>query len=341
MARSRPDRRRKARSIGWLAEIYFRDGRDAAQTALEAVSPEDLLRNCRVVRRGERARRTNAEPRDRIQYQSFNPPLWGWPYSILRLTRDEAIQLLRTTKENFPAWHSLFMTGIYAGMRLGELLSLQWGDIDPLGGFIEVRRGVPDGDRGETKNRCQRHLDVVSDHGGGIFAELIDFELMKGAFDGRVQVIELEGLAQIVERLIVEGLDRRLGRGVAHRFRQWKLAARLFPAHLSVRWLPLFGPGGSCGQYFGTFRFRYMRGEQTSPRSEGRYFRCAMLLAHGQTWPTGGRIRPASLLVPRQSRTPGISIGPHQLLSRQRGRLCLGLLSLRWCGRLRQTMRQR
>ena len=88
MAGSQPDRRRKVRSIGWLAEIYFRDGRDAAQTALEAVSPENLLRNCRVVRRGEQARRTSADQRDRIRYQSFNPPLWGWPYSILRARFD-------------------------------------------------------------------------------------------------------------------------------------------------------------------------------------------------------------------------------------------------------------
>jgi transcriptional regulator with XRE-family HTH domain len=88
MAKSKLDRRRKARSIGWLAEIYFRDGRDAAQTALEAVSPENLLRNCRVVRRGEQALRTNTEQRDRIRYQSFNPPLWGWPYSILRARFD-------------------------------------------------------------------------------------------------------------------------------------------------------------------------------------------------------------------------------------------------------------
>ncbi len=47
-----PDRRRKTRSIGWLAEIYFRDGRAAAQAALEAISPGDLLQNYRVVRKG-------------------------------------------------------------------------------------------------------------------------------------------------------------------------------------------------------------------------------------------------------------------------------------------------
>jgi len=82
------DRRRKARSIGWLAEIYFRDGRAAAQAALEAISPGDLLQNYRVVRKGEPALRTAAEEQDRIRYQTFAPPLWSWPYSILRVRFD-------------------------------------------------------------------------------------------------------------------------------------------------------------------------------------------------------------------------------------------------------------
>ncbi|MCH8890552.1 MAG: helix-turn-helix domain-containing protein [Myxococcales bacterium] len=85
-----PDRRKKARSIGWLAEIYFRDGRQAAQTALEAISPGDLLQNYRVVRKGEPALRTTAEQQDRILYQTFAPPLWAWPYSILRASFDPA-----------------------------------------------------------------------------------------------------------------------------------------------------------------------------------------------------------------------------------------------------------
>jgi transcriptional regulator with XRE-family HTH domain len=79
------DRRKKARSIGWLAEIYFRDGPKAAQAALEAISPGDLLQNYRVVRKGEPALRTAAEQQDNIRYQTFAPPLWAWPYSILRV----------------------------------------------------------------------------------------------------------------------------------------------------------------------------------------------------------------------------------------------------------------
>jgi len=85
-----PDRRKKAHSIGWLAEICFRDGRSAAQAALEAISPGDVLQNYRVVRKGEPALRTAAEQQDRIRYQTFAPPLWAWPYSILRVRFDPA-----------------------------------------------------------------------------------------------------------------------------------------------------------------------------------------------------------------------------------------------------------
>jgi transcriptional regulator with XRE-family HTH domain len=73
-----------------LAEIYFRDGREAAKTALEAVTPGELLEHYRVVRRGEHALRTHGERRDRILYQTFNPPFWAWPYSILRCRFDAA-----------------------------------------------------------------------------------------------------------------------------------------------------------------------------------------------------------------------------------------------------------
>jgi transcriptional regulator with XRE-family HTH domain len=58
--------------------------------ALEAITPGDLLQSYRVVRKGEHALRTTTEQRDRIRYQSFTPPLWAWPYSVLRVRFDPA-----------------------------------------------------------------------------------------------------------------------------------------------------------------------------------------------------------------------------------------------------------
>ncbi len=77
------------------------------------------------------------------------------------LKREEGIHLLSVTESHFPRWHALFMTGIYTGLRLGELLYLQWPDLDFRGRFIEVRRGVLDGDRGETKSGKIRRVDMA------------------------------------------------------------------------------------------------------------------------------------------------------------------------------------
>ena len=45
-------------------------------------------------------------------------------------------------------------------MRIGELLGLQWGDIDFLGRFIEVRRAIVRGNVGPTKNGKIRRVDM-------------------------------------------------------------------------------------------------------------------------------------------------------------------------------------
>jgi integrase len=45
-------------------------------------------------------------------------------------------------------------------MRLGELIGLQWGDVDFHGGFIEVRRSYFKGRLDSTKNRKARRIDM-------------------------------------------------------------------------------------------------------------------------------------------------------------------------------------
>jgi len=52
-----------------------------------------------------------------------------------------------------PRWYPLFFTAIFTGMRLGELLALQWSDIDWHGGTIRVRRSVWRGQFQEPKSR--------------------------------------------------------------------------------------------------------------------------------------------------------------------------------------------
>jgi integrase len=45
-------------------------------------------------------------------------------------------------------------------MRLGELLALQWGDLDFTGRFIHVRRNRVGGKLTSTKNRQRRQVDM-------------------------------------------------------------------------------------------------------------------------------------------------------------------------------------
>jgi integrase len=56
------------------------------------------------------------------------------------LTRDDARLLLETIEKNHPWYYPFFLCALRTGMRLGELLALEWGDIDFHNGFIEVRR---------------------------------------------------------------------------------------------------------------------------------------------------------------------------------------------------------
>jgi integrase len=59
---------------------------------------------------------------------------------LVTLTEQQTGQLLAEAKEH--RLHALFAVAIGTGMRLGELLALQWADIDLEGGEITVRRSL-------------------------------------------------------------------------------------------------------------------------------------------------------------------------------------------------------
>jgi integrase len=56
------------------------------------------------------------------------------------LTREEVVLLLETAKRKLPRYYPLFLCAARTGLRMGELLALQWQDVDWQGRFIEVRR---------------------------------------------------------------------------------------------------------------------------------------------------------------------------------------------------------
>jgi integrase len=76
------------------------------------------------------------------------------------LTPDECNVLLDAARKHSPRLYPLYLMALRTGMRQGEILALEWGDIDSHGGFIEVRRTNYLGHIGTPKNGKTRRVDM-------------------------------------------------------------------------------------------------------------------------------------------------------------------------------------
>ena len=76
------------------------------------------------------------------------------------LTKDEARTFLELVAEHYPRYYPLFLCALRTGLRLGELLALEWGDIDFLRDFIEVHRAYVEGRLTTPKNGKGRRIDM-------------------------------------------------------------------------------------------------------------------------------------------------------------------------------------
>jgi integrase len=61
------------------------------------------------------------------------------------LTREEAALLVATARTHFPRWHPWILLALRTGLRLGEQIALQWGDVDWNGRFLVVQRKLSAG----------------------------------------------------------------------------------------------------------------------------------------------------------------------------------------------------
>jgi integrase len=75
-------------------------------------------------------------------------------------TSEEVNQFLNTCAENYAEHYPSFLCAFRPGMRLGEILALQWGDIDWNGKFIEVNRSYKRGHVTLTKTGKMRRVDM-------------------------------------------------------------------------------------------------------------------------------------------------------------------------------------
>ena len=82
------------------------------------------------------------------------------------LTQDEALQFLRAADDVCPEFHPLFLTALRAGLRRGELVALQWGDIqfggseDDPNRFIVVQHNYVRREHTTTKSKKPRRVDL-------------------------------------------------------------------------------------------------------------------------------------------------------------------------------------
>lgn len=76
------------------------------------------------------------------------------------LTREEVSVLMSTAKDKLPRYFPLFLCAVRTGMRMGELLALQWGDIDWQSRFIEVQRNYTHWKLTTPKNGESRRVDM-------------------------------------------------------------------------------------------------------------------------------------------------------------------------------------
>jgi len=76
------------------------------------------------------------------------------------MTHEETSAFLAAAREHTPRFYPLFLTGLRTGMRIGELVALEWSDIDWLGKFIIVQRNFWQGTIGTPKSGRIRRVDM-------------------------------------------------------------------------------------------------------------------------------------------------------------------------------------
>ena len=76
------------------------------------------------------------------------------------LDAEEVKALLQHAREKAPSLYAILLCAVRTGLRQGELIGLQWSDIDFRSGFLEVRRAVVKRQLTSTKNHKLRRVDM-------------------------------------------------------------------------------------------------------------------------------------------------------------------------------------
>lgn len=102
----------------------------------------------------------------------------------------EVQQFLKAAQEIYPDYYPLFLMAVRAGLRRGELVAVQWGDVQ-LGGddhdserFILVQHNYVRREHTTTKGKKVRRVDLSREL-RGILVELRDKRLLEAYLKGK------------------------------------------------------------------------------------------------------------------------------------------------------------
>ena len=108
----------------------------------------------------------------------------------ISLTRAETGQFLQAAKEICPEYHPLFLMALRAGLRRGELVAVQWGDLQfgkdeqDANRFIDVQRNYVRREHTTTKSKKSRRVDL-SQELRRVLIELRDRRLLEAFLEVR------------------------------------------------------------------------------------------------------------------------------------------------------------
>jgi integrase len=111
------------------------------------------------------------------------------------MTREEAERFLESTRQTCPNFYPLFLTALRAGLRRGELIALQWGDIQfgssetDSNRYILVQRSFVYGKFTSPKSKRSRRVDLSRQLRQELPA-LRDKRLLKAFLEGKTSIAD-------------------------------------------------------------------------------------------------------------------------------------------------------
>lgn len=75
-------------------------------------------------------------------------------------TTEDAHQLAETARLHFPRWYPFVLCGLRTGLRVGELLGLEWGDLDWHARTMRIQRNFTHGEVTTPKSHQCRTVDL-------------------------------------------------------------------------------------------------------------------------------------------------------------------------------------